>query len=331
MDKRKLGTQGLEVSAIGLGCMGLTAVYGPGPSEAEAIEVLAKAVDLGVTFFDTAEIYGRLTNEVIVGKGLAPYRDKVMIATKFGFDLADAMAAGRPRGVNSRPDNIRAVADASLQRLGIDVIDLFYQHRVDPNVPIEEVAGTMGELVKAGKVRYFGLSEAGADTVRRAHAVFPVSALQSEYSLWSRDPEAEVLPTLRELGVGFVPYSPLGRGFLTGAVNADTLGDGDFRRFMPRFQGEALAKNLGLVETLTRLAKAKGHTPAQLALAWLLHQGPDIVPIPGTAKVSRLQENVGAAAIRLSPEDLAAIQAAVPETAVEGQRYDKTGLAMVNL
>jgi len=331
MDKRKLGTQGLEVSAIGLGCMGLTAVYGPGPSEAEAIEVLAKAVDLGVTFFDTAEIYGRLTNEVIVGKGLKPFRGKVAIATKFGFDLADAMAAGRPRGVNSRPENIRAVADASLQRLGIDVIDLFYQHRVDPSVPIEDVAGTVGELVKAGKVRYFGMSEAGADTVRRAHAVFPVSALQSEYSLWTRDPEGEVLPTLRELGVGFVPYSPLGRGFLTGAVNASTLGDGDFRRFMPRFQGDALAKNLGLVETLTQLARQKGHTPAQLALAWLLHQGPDIVPIPGTTKVSRLQENVGAAAIRLSADDLAAIEAAVPETAVEGQRYDQTGLAMVNL
>src|SRR5688572_11883904 len=250
MEQRKLGTQGLEVSALGLGCMGLTAVYGPGPSEAEAIQVLDRAVELGVTFFDTAEIYGRLTNEVLVGRGLAADRDKVVIATKFGFDLADAIAAGRPRGVDSRPENIRAVADASLQRLGIDVIDLFYQHRVDPKVPIEDVAGAVGDLVKAGKVRYFGLSEAGPDTIRRAHAAFPVSALQSEYSLWSRDPEAEVLPLLRELGIGFVPYSPLGRGFLTGAVNADTLGQADFRRFQPRFQGEALAKNLGLVETL---------------------------------------------------------------------------------
>jgi len=331
MDKRKLGTQGLEVGAIGLGCMGLTAVYGPGPSEADALKVLARAVELGVTFFDTAEIYGRLTNEVVVGKGLAPFRDKVAIATKFGFDVADAMAAGRPRGVNSRPENIWAVADASLQRLGIDVIDLFYQHRVDPKVPIEDVAGAVGELVKAGKVRYFGLSEAGPETIRRAHKVFPVSAVQSEYSLWSRDPEAEVLPALRELGIGFVPYSPLGRGFLTGAVNSDTLGENDFRRFQPRFQPDALAKNLGLVETLAALGREKGRTSGQLALAWLLHQGQDIVPIPGTAKASRLEENVAAADIRLTRDDLAAIAAAVPETAVEGQRYDQTGLAMVNL
>jgi aryl-alcohol dehydrogenase-like predicted oxidoreductase len=332
MDKRKLGTQGLEVSAIGLGCMGLTAVYGPGPSEADALSVLQRAVEVGVTFFDTAEVYGRLTNEVLVGKGLAPYRDRVVVATKFGFDLADALAAGRPRGTNSRPENIRAVADASLQRLGLDVIDLFYQHRVDPNVPIEDVAGAVGDLVKAGKVRYFGLSEAGVQTIRRAHATFPVSALQSEYSLWTRDPEAEILPTLRELGIGFVPYSPLGRGFLAGAVrSADSLGAQDFRRFSPRFQGEALARNLGLVETLTALAREKGHTPAQLALAWLLHQGRDIVPIPGTARVARLEENVAAAAITLSADDLAAIEAAVPETAVEGERYDKAGLAMVNL
>jgi aryl-alcohol dehydrogenase-like predicted oxidoreductase len=331
MEMRKLGTQGLEVSALGLGCMGLTAVYGPGPTEAEAMAVLDRAVDLGVTFFDTAEIYGRQTNEVVVGKGLAKHKGRVAIATKFGFDLADALAAGRPRGTNSRPENIRAVADASLQRLGVDVIDLFYQHRVDPNVPIEDVAGAVGDLVQAGKVRYFGLSEAGAETIRRAHSVFPVSALQSEYSLWSRDPEAEILPTLRELGIGFVPYSPLGRGFLTGAVNQDTLGDFDFRRFQPRFQPEAMQKNLGLVETLRALAGERGATPAQLALAWLLHRGPDIVPIPGTAKVSRLEENVGAVALRLSADDLAAIEAAVPETAVEGKRYDETGLAMVGL
>jgi aryl-alcohol dehydrogenase-like predicted oxidoreductase len=332
MQRRKLGTQGLEVSAIGLGCMGLSAVYGPGPSEDEAIQVLRRAVELGVTFFDTAEIYGRQTNEVVVGKGLAPHRDQVVIATKFGFDVADAVAAGRPRGVNSRPDNIRAVADASLKRLGVEVIDLFYQHRVDPKVPIEEVAGTVGELVKAGKVRYFGLSEAGPETIRRAHAVFPVSALQSEYSLWTRDPEVGVLPTLRELGIGFVPYSPLGRGFLAGAVRgADSLAENDFRRFQPRFRGEALAKNLTLVETLAELARDKGRTPAQLALAWLLHRGDDIVPIPGTSKASRLEENVAAADLRLSEADLAAIEAAVPETAIEGQRYDETGLAMVGL
>lgn len=331
MQTRKLGTQGLEVSAIGLGCMGLTAVYGPGPDEATAVEVLRRAVDLGITFFDTAEIYGRLTNEVLVGKGLQGRRDKVVIATKFGFDLEDAAKAGRPRGTNSRPENIKAVCDASLQRLGVDVIDLFYQHRVDPKVPIEDVAGAVGELVAAGKVRYFGLSEAGVETIRRAHATFPVSALQSEYSLWSRDPEAEILPALRELGIGFVPYSPLGRGFLTGAVTAETLGQFDFRRFQPRFQEEALSRNRGLVDTLAAIAREKGRTPAQLALAWLLHQGDDIVPIPGTAKVSRLEENAAAAEVALSPEDLASIEAAIPEGAVEGKRYDEAGLAMVGL
>ncbi|MBW8813266.1 MAG: aldo/keto reductase [Caulobacterales bacterium] len=331
MQTRKLGTQGLEVSAIGLGCMGLSAVYGPAPDEAQSLEVLAKAVDLGITFFDTAEVYGRQTNEVLVGKGLAPYRDRVVIATKFGFDLADAAKAGRPRGVDSRPEHVREVTDASLKRLGVEVIDLLYQHRVDPNVPIEDVAGTVGELVKAGKVRFFGLSEASPQTIRRAHATFPVSCLQSEYSLWTRDPERAVLPTLRELGIGFVPYSPLGRGFLAGAVGAGGPPAGDFRSFVPRFQGEALAKNLGLVETLRGLAQAKGHTAAQLALAWLLHQGDDIVPIPGTTKTARLQENVAAAAIQLSPADIAAIEAAVPETEVAGERYDDNGLALVNL
>lgn len=331
MQARKLGTQGLEVSAIGLGCMGLTAVYGPGPDEATAVQVLHRAVELGITFFDTAEVYGRQTNEVVVGKGLRAHRDRVVIATKFGFDLADTMAAGRPRGTNSRPEHIREVCDASLQRLGVDVIDLFYQHRVDPKVPIEDVAGAVGELVKAGKVRFFGLSEAGSETIRRAHAVFPVSALQSEYSLWTRDPEGQILPTLRELGIGLVPYSPLGRGFLTGTVTAETLGQADFRRFQPRFQEAALAKNRSLVETLAALAKDKGRTPAQLALAWLLHQGDDIVPIPGTAKVSRLEENAAAADVALSADDLAAIEAAVPESAVEGARYDEAGLAMVGL
>jgi len=330
MQTRKLGTQGLEVSAIGFGCMGLNAVYGPAPDEAEALKVLTRAVELGVTFFDTAEIYGMTANEVLVGKGLARFRDRVVIATKFGFDLEEAVRAGRPAGTNSRPEHIREVADASLKRLGVEVIDLLYQHRVDPNVPIEDVAGTVGELVKAGKVKYFGLSEAGPDTIRRAHKVHPVSAVQSEYSLWTRDPEKAVLPTLRELGIGFVPYSPLGRGFLAGALKGQPA-DNDFRRFMPRFQGEALQKNLSLVETLTRLAGEKGRTPAQLALAWLLHQGDAIAPIPGTTKVSRLEENVAAADIKLSAEDLKAIEAAVPETEVEGARYDARGLSMVNL
>jgi aryl-alcohol dehydrogenase-like predicted oxidoreductase len=272
------------------------------------------------------------TNEVLVGKGLKGVRDRVVIATKFGFDLEAARAAGRPAGTNSRPEHIKAVADASLQRLGVEVIDLLYQHRVDPNVPIEDVAGAVKDLIAAGKVRAFGLSEAGPDTIRRAHAVQPVAALQSEYSLWTRDPEQAVLPLCRELGIGFVPYSPLGRGFLAGAVSgAGGLADNDFRRFMPRFREEALAKNLSLVETLSALAAEKGRTPAQLALAWLLAQGPDIVPIPGTTKPQRIAENVAAADITLSADDLAAIEAAVPETAVEGARYDERGLSMVNL
>lgn len=332
MKTRKLGTQGLEVSAIGFGCMGLSGVYNAPLDEAQATAVLRRALDLGITFFDTAEIYGMTTNEVLVGKGLGEDRHRVRIATKFGFDLEAAHAAGRPAGTNSRPENIRAVADASLKRLGVEVIDLFYQHRVDPNVPIEDVAGTVGELVKAGKVRWFGLSEAGPDTIRRAHAVHPVSALQSEYSLWTRDPERTVLPVTRELGIGFVPYSPLGRGFLAGAVKGkDALVENDFRRFMPRFRDGALEKNLSLVETLTGLAQEKGCTPAQLALAWLLAQAPDIVPIPGTTKPHRLEENVGAVDIELSAEDLSAIEAAIPETAVEGARYDERGLSMVNL
>jgi aryl-alcohol dehydrogenase-like predicted oxidoreductase len=330
MQTRKLGTQGLEVSAIGFGCMGLSGVYGSPPDEAQALKVLRRAVELGVTFFDTAEVYGGTTNEVLVGKGLKDARDRVVIATKFGFDLGDAATAGRPRGVDSRPEHITEVADASLKRLGVEVIDLFYQHRVDPKVPIEDVAGAVGDLVKAGKVKCFGLSEAGADTIRRAHAVHPVSAVQSEYSLWTRDPERSVLPTCRELGIGFVPFSPLGRGFLAGAVKGD-LPAGDLRRSMPRFQAGALQANLSLVETLGRLAREKGHTPAQLALAWLLHQDPHVAPIPGTTKLHRLEKNVAAAEIKLTPEDLAAIDRAVPESAVEGSRYDETGLAMVNL
>ena len=328
MKTRKLGT--LDVSALGLGCMGMSFAYGPAADEAKATAVLRRAVDLGVTFFDTAEVYGPFTNEALLGRALAPVRDQVVIATKFGFKIDPDQP--RLRGVDSRPEHIKAVADASLKRLGIETIDLFYQHRVDPAVPIEDVAGAVADLIKAGKVRHFGLSEAGADTIRRAHAVQPVAALQSEYSLWTRDPEAEILPTLRELGIGLVPYSPLGRGFLTGAVqDTANLAADDFRRTLPRFNGEALAKNLSLVETLKALAADRGATPAQLALAWLLAQGEDIVPIPGTTRLSRLEENLGAADIVLSAADLAAIAAAVPEAEVAGARYQEAGLAMVNL
>jgi aryl-alcohol dehydrogenase-like predicted oxidoreductase len=331
MQKRKLGTQGLEVSAMGLGCMGLSANYGPPTPEAEAIQLIRRAVELGVTLFDTAEVYGPFENEILVGKALKPVRDKVVIATKFGFAV-NADGSRRPSGLDSRPENIRGVVDAQLKRLNVETIDLLYQHRVDPKTPIADVAGTVGDLVKAGKVRYFGLSEAGAETIRKAHAVFPVSALQSEYSLWTRDPEAAVLPTCRELGIGFVPYSPLGRGFLTGAIkSASELGQDDYRRINPRFVGEAMTRNLGLVETLTRIAKAKGYTAAQSALAWLLHQGQDIVPIPGTTKISRLEENVAAAGLKLSAADLAEIEAAVPETEVAGERYTPDHLPMLGL
>jgi aryl-alcohol dehydrogenase-like predicted oxidoreductase len=289
-------------------------------------------VELGVTFFDTAEVYGPYANEELVGEGLKPFRDKIVIATKFGFDIAseeEAKGTSRMRGVNSRPAHIREVAEASLKRLGVEVIDLFYQHRVDPNVPIEDVAGTVKDLIAEGKVKHFGLSEAGAATIRKAHAVQPVAALQSEYSLWFRELEAEILPTLRELGVGLVPYSPLGRGFLTGAIKPGALADNDFRRGLPRFQGEALAKNFSVVEALTAIAADKGVTPAQLALAWILAQGDDIAPIPGTTKIARLEENVGAVDVTFSADELARIAAAVPETAVEGERYAPAGLAMV--
>jgi len=332
MKTRKLG-DGLEVSAIGLGCMGMSWAYGPAPDKAETFKVLARAVELGVTFFDTAEVYGPFVNEELVGEGLKPFRDRVVIATKFGFKIAPPEAAGgtaRMVGVDSRPEHIREVAEASLKRLGVEAIDLLYQHRVDPNVPIEDVAGTVRDLIAEGKVKHFGLSEAGADTIRRAHAVQPVAALQSEYSLWTRGVEAQILPTIRELGIGLVPYSPLGRGFLTGTLTTDAgLAKDDFRRGLPRFQGEALARNLSLVEALTLIAGEKGVTPAQLALAWLLHQGPDIVPIPGTTKIARVEENVGAVDVALTPEDLSRIAAAVPETAVEGERYSEAGLAMV--
>ena len=308
-------------------------VYGTALDKADAFKVLARAVELGVTFFDTAEVYGPYTNEVLVGEGLKPFRDKLVIATKFGFDIgpaSDGQGYSRMRGTDSRPEHIRTVAEASLKRLGVEVIDLFYQHRVDPNVPIEDVAGTVKDLIAEGKVKHFGLSEAGPETIRRAHAVQPVAALQSEYSLWFRDLEQTTLPVIRELGIGLVPYSPLGRGFLTGAIKADApLADNDFRRGLPRFQGEALAKNLSLVEALTAIAAEKGITPAQLALAWILAQGEHIAPIPGTTKIGRLEENLGAVDVVLSADDLARIAAAVPETAVEGARYSEAGLAMV--
>jgi len=331
MKTRKLG-DGLEVSALGLGCMGMSWAYGPAPEKAETFKLLARAVELGVTFFDTAEVYGPFVNEELVGEGLKPFRDRVVIATKFGFKILppDDKGVRRMVGVDSRPEHIREVAEASLKRLGVEAIDLLYQHRVDPSVPIEDVAGTVRDLIAAGKVKHFGLSEAGAETIRKAHAVQPVAALQSEYSLWTRDVEAQILPTIRELGIGLVPYSPLGRGFLTGALTSNEgLAKDDFRRGLPRFQGEALASNLSLVEALTLIAAEKGITPAQLALAWLLHQGGDIAPIPGTTKISRLEENLGAVEVALSADDLARIAAAVPETAIEGERYSEAGLAMV--
>jgi aryl-alcohol dehydrogenase-like predicted oxidoreductase len=319
MQHRNLGGS-LDVSAIGLGCMSLSGAYGEALSEGAAADMLRAAYDRGVTFFDTAEVYGPFVGEVQVGKGLGAIRDKVVIATKFGFNITDpANATGN--GFDSRPEHIREVVDASLVRLGFDHIDLLYQHRVDPNVPIEDVAGTVGELIKAGKVRAFGLSEAPAEIVRRAHAVLKVTALQSEYSLWTRDVEAEILPTLRELGIGFVPFSPLGRGFLTGTVRPGSIADGDWRSKMARFSGDAFERNYRLVENLQRLATAKGCTAGQLAIAWVLHQGEDIVPIPGTRRLDRLEENIAAAAIALSADELAEIEGAVPAAEVVGGRY----------
>jgi len=325
MKTRTLG-QNLEVSALGLGCMGMSWAYGPSDRD-QCLRLLRDAVDLGVTFFDTAEVYGPFTNEELVGEALKPVRDRVVIATKFGFDIA---TMGSPlRGVNSRPEHIREVVDASLKRLKIDEIDLLYQHRVDPQVPIEDVAGTIGDLISAGKVKHFGLSEASAATIRKAHAVQPVTALQSEYSLWTRDPEKEILPTLEELGIGFVPYSPLGRGFLTGKLGE--LGDNDFRANNPRFTGEARQQNARAVDALKELAASKGVTPAQLALAWLLAQKPWIVPIPGTRHLDRLKENIAAAGIDLSPRDQSEIEDVIAHTGFAGERYSEAGLAMVNL
>jgi aryl-alcohol dehydrogenase-like predicted oxidoreductase len=331
MQKRKLGKSNLEVSALGLGCMGMSFSYGAAHDENEMIGVIHKAVDLGVNFFDTAEVYGPFTNELLVGKALSPIRDKVFIATKFGFNC---VPGGKPgtQTLNSRPEHIKEVADASLKRMNIDSIDLFYQHRVDPAVPIEDVAGAVRDLIHAGKVKHFGLSEAGAKTIRRAHAVQPVTALQSEYSLWWRAPEAEIIPTLEELGIGLVPYSPLGKGFLTGRMDQSTTFAGnDFRSQLPRFTPEAIAVNLAFVDLLRRIAEEKRATPAQIALSWLLAQKPWIVPIPGTTKVSRLEENIGAVSVQLSSADLRAINDAVAQLPVEGERYPEHLAKMTGL
>jgi aryl-alcohol dehydrogenase-like predicted oxidoreductase len=320
MQKRKLGkSDPLEVSAIGLGCMGMSFGYGPPKDKQEMISLIRAAVNRGITFFDTAEIYGPFTNEELVGEALAPFRTQVVIVTKFGFKFGPK---GEQLGLDSRPEHIKEVADASLKRLKTDVIDLFYQHRVDPNVPIEDVAGAVKDLIQKGKVKHFGLSEAGAQTIRRAHAVYPVAAVQSEYSLWWREPEVEVLPTLEELGIGFVPYSPLGRGFLTGKMNENTTFDSsDFRNTLPRFTPEARKANQALVHLLDEIADLKKATPAQIALAWLLAQEPWIVPIPGTTKLKRLEENIGAAAIELTSEDLRKIENAASKITVQGTRY----------
>ena len=319
MQTRKLGKSDLEVSAIGLGCMGMSFGYGPAKEKSEMISLLRKAVELGVTFFDTAEIYGPFTNEELVGEALAPFRRQVVIATKFGFKIGPK---GEQIGLDSRPEHIKEVADASLKRLRTEVIDLFYQHRVDPNVPIEDVAGAVKELIQEGKVKHFGLSEPGVQTIRRAHAVQPVTAVQNEYSLWWRKPEQEVMPALEELGIGFVPYSPLGRGFLTGKMNENTTFDSsDFRNTLPRFTPEARKANQALVDLLSEIAKRKKATPAQIALAWLLAQKPWIVPIPGTTKLKRLEENIGAASIDLTSDDLREIENAASKITVQGARY----------
>jgi aryl-alcohol dehydrogenase-like predicted oxidoreductase len=317
MNKRKLGKSGLEVSAIGLGCMGLSFGYGPATEKEQAITVIRTAFDRGVTFFDTAEAYGPFTNEELLGEAVAPFREQIVIATKFGFQDGDSH-----KGLDSRPERIREVADAALRRLRSDVIDLFYQHRVDPKVPIEDVAGTVKELIQEGKVKHFGMSEAGAESIRRAHAVQAVTALQSEYSLWWREPEQEILPTLEELGIGFVPFSPLGKGFLTGAINESTTFDSsDFRNIVPRFNPDARKANQALVDLLEQIAYRKQATPAQIALAWFLAQKPWIVPIPGTTKLHRLEENIAAAGVELSGDDLRDINDAVAKITVQGARY----------
>jgi aryl-alcohol dehydrogenase-like predicted oxidoreductase len=322
MQKRKLGRSNLEVSAIGLGCMGMSFSYGPPKDKQEMISLLRTAVELGITFLDTAEVYGPYINEELVGEALAPFHGKVVVATKFGFDLSGSDNRPGAAGVNSRPERIKQAVEGSLKRLKVDAIDLLYQHRVDPNVPIEDVAGTVKELIQAGKVKHFGLSEAGVKTIRRAHAVQPLTALQSEYSLWWRKPEQEVIPTIEELGIGLVPYSPLGKGFLTGKIDENVKFDSsDFRSTLPRFTPEALKANQALIDLLGRIAKRKNATPAQIALAWLLAQKPWIVPIPGTTKLERLKENVGAVAIQLTPDDLHEIESASSKITVQGARY----------
>jgi aryl-alcohol dehydrogenase-like predicted oxidoreductase len=325
MQKRKLGNSGLEVSAIGLGCMGMSFSYGPPKDKHAMISLLRTAVERGVTFFDTAEVYGPFTNEELVGEALAPFRNQVVIATKFGWDLSRDFDFGTAKGLpglNSRPEHIKQAVEGSLQRLRTDVIDLYYQHRVDPNVPIEEVAGAVKDLIQAGKVKHFGLSEAGAKTIRRAHAVQPVAALQSEYSLWHRSPEKEIIPTLEELGIGLVPYSPLGKGFLTGKIDESTKFEStDFRSTLPRFAPEAVKANQAVVELLGRIAQRKHATPAQIALAWVLAQKPWMAPIPGTTKLERLDENIGALPVELTPADLREIDHVGSQIAVQGARY----------
>lgn len=330
MQKRKLGNSNLEVSAIGLGCMGISFGLGPAIDRQEGIAVIRAAVESGVTFFDTAEVYGPFTNEELVGEALAPFRDQIVIATKFGFKPA-ADGSRRWSELDSRPEHIKEVAEASLKRLKTDVIDLFYQHRVDPNVPIEDVAGAVKDLIQAGKVKHFGLSEAGVQTIRRAHAVQPVTALQSEYSLWWREPEAEILPTLEELGIGFVPFSPLGKGFLTGKIDETTTFDStDFRNTVPRFTPEARKANQVVVDLVSDIAQGKNATAAQIALAWVLAQKPWIVPIPGTTKLHRLQENLGAVNVELTAGDLREIDSAVSKLAIQGERYSAAAQKMIN-
>lgn len=330
MQKRKLGNSNLEVSALGFGCMGMSFGYGTVHDETEMISLVHKAVDMGITFFDTAEVYGPFTNEILVGKALSPIRDRVIIATKFGFNLNPDGSPGW-QGLNSRPEHIKQVAEGSLKRLNIDAIDLFYQHRVDPQVPIEDTAGAVKELIQQGKVKHFGLSEAGVQTIRRAHAVQPVTALQNEYSLWWRRPEAEVIPTLEELGIGLVAYSPLGKGFLTGKMDENTqITKGDFRSQLPRFTPDAMKANQAFVDLLGTIAKRKKATPAQIALAWLLAQKPWIVPIPGTTKLARLEENVGATSIELTASDLKELKGAIAKVPVQGDRYPEHLEKMTN-
>ena len=332
MQKRKLGKSNLEVSALGLGCMGMSFSYGPPKDKKEMTDLLHAAVERGITFFDTAEVYGPFTNEALVGEALAPYRSKVVIATKFGFDLSGPDTRPGAAAVSSRPALIKQAVEGSLKRLKTDVIDLLYQHRVDPSVPIEDVAGAVKELIQAGKVKHFGMSEAGVKTIRRAHAVQPVTALQSEYSLWWRKPEEEVIPTLEELGIGFVPYSPLGKGFLTGKIDENTTFDkNDFRNKVPRFTPEARKANQAVVDLLGKIGKQKNATPAQIALAWLLAQKPWIAPIPGTTKLSRLDENIGSLEIKLTPDDLSEIASAAAKITVEGERYPEALQKMTGL